>query len=131
MDFSNVTDISGLATGASIGGSTSSRNMSLTTIPLYNMPKVAKVRDAFWKCTNLTTIGGFTDLGKAFVSTDTNCHTLDLSSSTVLTKTSIMNVINNLAAPDDTDVSDAQLMLSATSYALLDAEDIAIATAKN
>lgn len=42
-----------------------------------------------------------------------------------------MNVINNLAAPDDTNVTDATLQLSATSYALLTAEDIAIATAKN
>lgn len=42
-----------------------------------------------------------------------------------------MNVINNLSAPDDTAVSDATLRLSATSYALLDAADIAVATAKN
>ena len=42
-----------------------------------------------------------------------------------------MNVINNLAAPDDTTVTDATLQLSAAQYALLSAEDIAIATAKN
>lgn len=41
-----------------------------------------------------------------------------------------MNVINNLAAPEDTTVVDATLKLSATSYALLDASDIAIATEK-
>ena len=42
-----------------------------------------------------------------------------------------MNVINNLAAPDDTTCNDATLKLSAASYALLSADDIAIATAKN
>ncbi len=41
-----------------------------------------------------------------------------------------MNVINNLAAPDNTDITDATLKLSAASYALLSADDIAIATAK-
>lgn len=132
MDLTNVTDMSHFAIGQSGIVSGPSGDMALKTVPLLNTPNVARIKDAFWKCPNITTLGGFTNLGKAFVSTDaTKYHILDLSSSTVLTKQSIMNVINNLAAPDDTDVSDAQLMLSATSYALLDAEDIAIATAKN
>ena len=42
-----------------------------------------------------------------------------------------MNVLNKLSAPDDTAVLDATLTLSAESYALLDASDIAVATAKN
>ena len=79
----------------------------------------------------LTTLGGFVNLGKAFTTTAVpNAHLLDLSLAASLTKQSIMNVINNLAAPDDTTINDATLELSATSYALLDASEIAIATAK-
>lgn len=80
---------------------------------------------------SLTTLGGFTNLGKAFLSTGTAAqHLLNLSKLTRLTYQSIMNVINNLAAPDDTNVTNATLKLSAASYALLSAEDIAIATNK-
>lgn len=42
-----------------------------------------------------------------------------------------MNIINNVAAPDDTACNDATIKLNATVYGLLDASDIAIATAKN
>lgn len=81
---------------------------------------------------NFTTLGGFLNLGKAFASTDVAAnHLLELHKATKLTKESIMNIINNLAAPDDTAVTDATLKLSAASYRLLTEEDIAIATAKN
>lgn len=106
-------------------------NTKLTSLPLFDATKVTNI-DGFTKyCTAITTLGGLTNLGKAFTGANANQHTLDLSYSTVLTKESIMNVINNLAAPDDTTVTDATLKLSAASYALLSAEDIAIATAKN
>ena len=77
---------------------------------------------------NLTSLGGFLQLGKAFTSGGT--HLLDLPLHN-LTKTSVMNVINNLSAPDDSTVVDATLKLHANAYALLDASDIAVATAKN
>lgn len=94
------------------------------------MTNAISVLNTFSNCSSLTTLGGFTNLGKAFTGTNTNAHTLNLSASTVLTYQSIMNVINNLAAPDDANCNDATLKLSAASYALLSAEDIAIATAK-
>lgn len=103
----------------------------LTTVAQLNLSKATTIQDFLSNCSGLTTLGGFTNLGKAFTGTSANAHTLNLSSSTLLTKESIMNVINNLAAPDDTAVTDATLKLSAESYALLTAEDIAIATAKN
>lgn len=103
----------------------------LTTVAQLNLSKATTIQDFLSNCSGLTTLGGFTNLGKAFTGTSANAHTLNLSSSTLLTKESIMNVINNLAAPDDTAVTNATLKLSAESYALLTEEDIAIATAKN
>ena len=101
---------------------------SLTTIPQLNFSSVTGIGNFIGGCTKLKTLGGFLNLGESF--TTTNSHTLDLSASTVLTKESIMNVINNLAAVI-TSVTNATLKLSAASYALLTEEDIAIATAKN
>ncbi len=86
----------------------------------------------------ITTIRSMSGLGKGFVDISSSPaysgteHTLDLSAQQYgLTKQSIMTVINDIVAPDDTNVNDATLKLSAASYALLDASDIAIATAKN
>lgn len=103
---------------------------ALTTIPMLDASKVYNIMSITAGCSSLTTLGGFVNLGKGFTS-NSNMNTLDLSASTLLTKESIMNVINHLAAPDNTAVTNATLKLSATSYALLDASDIAIATAKN
>lgn len=125
-DTSNVTNLRYM-----FYGGTYNTNTTLTTIPQLNLAKADQLMSMFAKCPGLTTLGGFINLGKGFLSTTVSGnHTLDLSSSTVLTYQSIMNVINNLAAPDDTAVTDATLKLSATSYALLTEEDIAIATAK-
>lgn len=108
---------------------------NLESVPQYDASNVSTVEGFFGSgnfnmCKKLTTLAGFTNLGKAFTGTNESAHTLNFQYNTVLTKESIMNVINNLAAPDDTTVTDATLKLSATSYALLSAEDIAIATAK-
>lgn len=101
---------------------------SLTTVPQLDFSKVKAFGFSFTNCTALTTLGGFINLGKAL---EVSQQVFDLSKSTLLTKESIMNVINNLAAPDNTDITGTTLLLSATSYALLTEEDIAIATAKN
>lgn len=111
-------------------------NRHITTVPQYDWSNVENVYFAFSYQTGLTTIGGFINLGKAFKSTGLSIHhLLDFTSSNTsdfrnITKQSVMNIINNLAAPDDPDVNDATLKLNATVYALLDASDIAIATAK-
>lgn len=102
----------------------------LTTVAQLNLSKATTIQNFLYNCSGLTTLGGFINLGKAFTGTSAVMHTFNLSDSSVLTKESIMNVINNLAAPDDTAVTDATLNLSAASYALLSADDIAIATAK-
>ena len=109
---------------------------ALTTIPVLDFSSVENINGIFGLYSSdgepeLTTLGGFTNLGKAFTGTTASYHLMSLQYSPKLTKESIMNVINNLAAPDDTTVTNATLKLSAASYALLTAEDIAIATAKN
>ena len=111
--------------------STFHRCFGLQTVPLLDAHLVTNLNSMFGACSKLTNLGGLTNLGKAFTGSNQYGHLLDLSVSSVLTKESIMNVINNLAAPDNTAVTDATLKLSAASYALLTAEDIAIATAKN
>lgn len=125
IDTSNVTDVANMFSQCS----------SLQELPQLNFGKVTILStspyDGFlYGATNIATLGGFVNLGKSFTGSNANGHRLQLGGSQ-LTKESLMNVINNLAAPDDTTVTDATLKLSATSYALLTAEDIAIATAKN
>lgn len=112
--------------------------LNITEFPTWDLSKAENVKNMFGAgsltASSLTTLGGFTNVGKAFKSTDPAAnHLFDLSlrSTVSLTKQSIMNVINNLAAPDDANCTDATLKLAASSYALLDASDIAIATAKN
>ena len=127
FNTSNVQDFSGMFS-SSYGGVTG----TLVTVPQWNMSSARSINQMFSSQDHLTNLGGFVNLGKAFSNQEGAAyHTLDLSASAVLTKQSIMNVINNLAAPDDTNVNNATLKLSATSYALLDASEIAIATAKN
>jgi len=116
------------------GSNNSNASFSYTSIGAMDCTSVAKANpfgaSRNQKYNSLTTLGGFTNLGKAFVGSGGVDHRLILTKLTALTKESIMNVINGLAAPDDTTVTDAQLYLNATSYALLSEEEIAIATAK-
>lgn len=125
FDTSSVHTMSGMFS-SNYGGLTG----TLTTVPKWNCSSVRSVEYMFSGQNNLTTLGGFTGLGLAFNTGGGGAvsHTLDLSDSSVLTKASIMNVINEFGTATS---QDATLKLSATSYALLDASDIAIATAKN
>lgn len=119
----------------------------VANIPAYNFSSVTRVdnmftNNAFFYNDDNTqvTFDGFTNLGKAFTGTSSTNHTLDLSNIgksksgqsgvIVLPKQSIMNIINALAEPDDTNCNDATLKLQTKYYNLLDASDIAIATAK-
>ena len=132
-------DMSSAENVSSMFNSSQRANANLTTIPQYDWGKVKDITVLFgnYGCDVLTTVGGFINLGKAFLSTDSaSSHLLDfvcLSASYYahLDKTSLMNIINNIAAPDDTACTDATIRLHSSVYALLDPEDIAIATAKN
>lgn len=111
---------------------------NLTTIPQLDFSKAINLNAAF-NCKNLTTLGGFVNLGKAYTQKTANysSYTLTLSQSTNLTHDSLMNVINNLYDLNLTyDVANGgtlytqKLVLGATNLAKLTEEEIAIATAK-
>lgn len=112
---------------------------ALTKIPALNLGKVNNITTMLTNCTSLTELGGFIDLGKAFTATTTNyqSYRLDLSTCTLLTHDSLMNVINNLydlnlsynVASGKTLYTQA-LILGSTNLAKLTEEEIAIATNK-
>ena len=60
---------------------------SLTSVPLFDTSKVTMMSSMFYRCSSLTTLGGFTGLKV----------NLDLSSCSLLTKESILNVFNKAA----------------------------------
>lgn len=89
----------------------------LTTVPKLNASSVTLANNMFTYCYALTTLGGFTGLKES----------LNLSSSTQLTKESILNVINEAA---DVTANPKTLTLGATNLAKLTDEEKAIATNK-
>ena len=106
---------------------------SLTTIPLLNTSKVTNMNSTFFNCISLTTIGGFTNLGQAYETTQNanyGNYTLDLSKSTKLTHDSLMNVINNLYDIKTKGCNAQQLILGTTNINKLTSEEIAIATSR-
>lgn len=80
-------------------------------------------------CSNLTNFGGFENLGKAFKSN----YSIYMSSCTLLTHDSLMNVINNLYDINlNSNINNEICFLSigSTNIAKLTEEEIAIATEK-
>ena len=106
------TDMSALTT---IGNVTVTANCS--NVGFYNSP-------------NVTTIGGFTNLGASFANVYSACN-IYLNSLSQLTKQSILNVFNTIADRTGFSSSNGIIHLSANQYATLTTEEIAIATAKN
>lgn len=105
----------------------------LTTIPKLNTSKVKEMAYAFLNCIALTTLGGFENLGQAYLTTanaNFSNYTLDLHYATLLTHESLMNVINNLYDIGTAGVQTQQLIVGSTNLAKLTAEEIAIATSK-
>ena len=145
---SNVSDMYGMFQGCS----------NLTSIPQFNTSNVTTMRNMFYQCTYLTSIpemyagkvseiayfceyysntmkltnfGGLVDLGKGFSNEEAeNERVLNLSTCANLTYESCMNIINKVYDMNLTDITDAKIKLHATPYALLSADDIAIATNK-
>ena len=104
-----------------ISGTYTTANMfngcsSLKTVPRLLIPNVTDASLMFKNCTALEDLGGFRNLKVS----------LDLSDSHLLTHTSLMNVINNLA----TVTSPQYLTLHSTSLSKLSDDDILIATNK-
>ena len=106
---------------------------SLTTIPLLDTSKVTRISNIFRNCSLLTNLGGFTNLGQAYETTQNANYvnyTLDLSPCPNLTHDSLMNVINNLCDIAAKGVKTQKLVLGSTNLAKLTAEEIQIATDK-
>ena len=72
---------------------------NLTTIPQLNGGKLTNISYAFSSCKNITDFGGLANLGQAYLTTanaNNSNYKLNLSSSTLLTEQSIINILNNL-----------------------------------
>ena len=105
----------------------------LTEIPQLDTSKVTNISDMFTGCSSLTTLGGLTNLGQAYSTTQSANYykyKLDLSYSNNLTHDSLMNVINNLYDIATKGCQPQQLVLGSTNLAKLTEEEIAIATNK-
>lgn len=123
LNTSNVTDM----------GNVFYNCFSLTTVPQLDASNVTSISRIFWGCNSLTNLGGFTNLGQAYETTQSanySAYALTLSSSTKLTHDSLMNVINNLYDIANKGVMPQRLILGSTNLAKLTAEEIQIATDK-
>lgn len=123
LDTSKVTNMNNMLNGCSL----------LTTFPQLDTSKATNITYMLYGCKSLTTLGGFTNLGQAYSTTQSanyGDYTLNLSSSTKITHDSLMNVINNLYDIAAKGVKAQQLVIGSTNLAKLTAEEIQIATDK-
>lgn len=87
----------------------------------------------FHNCTNLTTLGTFSNIGKAYQTSQSanySDYKLDLSTCTSLTHDSLMNIINGLYDIASAGVQPQKLVLGATNLAKLSQAEIDTATNK-
>lgn len=106
---------------------------ALKTVSQLDASKVTNVVSMFANCPSLTNLGGFKDLGKAYLTTavaNNSNYELAFNTTVLLTHDSLMNVINNLYDIATAGVQTQKLVLGADNLAKLTAEEIAIATEK-
>lgn len=106
---------------------------SLTSIPQLDASGIINMESIFEGCPNITTLGGFTNLGQAYLTTQSAnywAYSLNLADSTNITHDSLMNVINNLYNIASKGCNTQRLYLGSTNLAKLTNEEIAIATNK-
>lgn len=105
----------------------------LTTLPLINASNVINIYWLFYQTKNITNLGGFRNLGEAYLTTQSANYTdyrLDLSPCSLLTKQSIINVLNNLYDIASKGCNTQSIVLGSTNIAKLTEDEIAIATNK-
>lgn len=105
----------------------------IETIPLLDFQKALSLGGMLANCSKLENLGGFKDLGKAYLTTRSanySNYTLGLSGSNNLTHDSLMNVINNLYDIASKGCNTQKLQLGSTNLAKLTEEEIAIAQNK-
>lgn len=116
MDTSNIQDF-----GYSFNGCA-----SLISISKLNFQKANNITSMTLYCSNLTTLGGFENLGQNYsISQSENYYNykLDLHYSTKLTEQSIINVLTNLYDIATKGVKPQQVILGATNLAKLVSEE--------
>lgn len=146
-NWSNVTDAAGMFNSCvqlsrvsriDTSNITTMANMfkaciALTTIQALNLSNVENITNMFYGCSSLTYLYGLTNLGQAYLTSQSanyNYYKLDLSVSTNITHDSLVNVINGLYDIATAGCNTQQLVLGSTNLAKLTAEEIAIATNK-
>jgi surface protein len=105
----------------------------LVDLSAFYCEKVNDVREScFNGCINLTNFDGLINLGKAYTSHTINYsnYTLNLSQSSKLTHSSLVNIINGVYDIASIGVASQRLILGSTNIAKLTSEEIAIATNK-
>ena len=106
---------------------------ALEEVKQLDFSKVTDIGYLFGYCSNLTTLGGFENLGESYSpssSANLSVYALNLSNCPKLTHDSLMNVINDLYDIASKGVATQQLVIGSTNLAKLTAEEIAIATTK-
>ena len=105
----------------------------LITIPKLNFEKVTNVSGFLTGAESVVNIGGFENLGKAYLtnkSANYSNYGLVLTNCSKLTHDSLMNIINNLYDIKTKGCQAQRLQLGPTNLAKLTAEEIQIATDK-
>lgn len=107
--------------------------INLKTIPQLNFSKAEKINGMFNLNTNLINLGGFLNLGQAYLTTQSanySKYSLTLYGSLSLTHDSLMNVINGLYDIATKGCNAQQLVLGATNLAKLTSAEISTCTSK-
>ena len=97
----------------------------LKTVPLIDASKVITVSNLFYEAYKITNLGGFRNLGQAYVTTQSanyNTYTLDLHYCSSLTEQSIINVLNNLYDIATKGCNTQSVILGSTNLAKLTSE---------
>lgn len=105
----------------------------LTSLPKLNLKSVTNISDMFQGTTNITELGGFENLGQAYLTTSPANYfnyTLNLSPSPNITHDSLMNVINNLYDIKAKGCKEQRLQLGSANLAKLTDEEKQIAIDK-
>ena len=98
---------------------------NLTTLPLINASNVINIYWLFRDAKNITNLGGFRNLGEAYLTTQSanyKDYRLDLSPCSLLTEQSIINVLNNLYDIASKGCNTQSVMLGSTNLAKLTSE---------
>lgn len=105
----------------------------LISVPQLDFSNAVNLENIFYGCSSLTNLGGFKDLGKAYLTTaSTNYkeYSLTLNVTTKYTHESLMNVINNLYDIKTKGCNTQRVIIGYANTQKLTAEEIAIATEK-